>query len=306
MVELSLVIPVYNEEAMIEPLLGRIFSILPTITDDFEVICVDDGSRDQSLSRLIEYHHRDNRLKIISLSRNFGHQAAYTAGLEHAGGRYVVMMDGDLQDPPELIPEMVHKAAEENFDIVHARRISRKEGLFKKLSAMVFHAAFKRLSSLEEVKNIGNFSLMNQTALQALLSFKEKNRYLPGLRFYIGFRQGFVEYERDARFSGTPKMGLAMLYKLALDAIFSFSEIPIRVCLFIGMTGMLICFMAFVYVLISKITGVAPFGWSSTTLSIYFMGFVQLIFLGILGEYLFRTYHESQNRPVYLIREIID
>ncbi|MFP4444799.1 MAG: glycosyltransferase family 2 protein [Desulfosudaceae bacterium] len=304
--ELSLVIPIYNEEPLIEPLLQRVFSSLPAITEDFEVICVDDGSRDGSLARLIECRRRDRRLKIIVLSRNFGHQAAYTAGLEHARGKYVVMMDGDLQDPPELIPDMVAKAEAGSFDIIHARRRTRQEGFFRKILMLGFHAVFRRLSGLEDVQNIGNFSLMNQPAVQALLSFREKSRYLPGLRFFIGFEQGFVEYERDSRFSGQPKMGLGLLYKLALDAIFSFSEIPIRICFFIGMAGIVICFFAFLYVIISKITGIAPFGWSSTTLSIYFMGFVQLLFLGILGEYLFRTYHETRNRPVYLIRKIIE
>ena len=171
---------------------------------------------------------------------------------------------------------------------------------------MLFHYIFKKLSGMKEVANIGNFSLMNRQSLEALLSYKERSRYLPGLRFYIGFRQGVVEYERDDRLNGRTKMSLPALYRLALDALFSFSEIPIRLCFFIGLAGMFICFLALIYVLVSKITGLAPFGWSSTTLSIYFMGFIQLIFLGILGEYLFRTYHESRHRPVYLVREIIE
>lgn len=304
--KLSLVIPIYNEEALIAPLLQRTVAIMAAITEDFEIICVDDGSSDRSLERMLDFRRREQRLKIISLSRNFGHQAAYTAGLENARGDYVVMMDGDLQDPPELIPQMVEAAQTRRLDIIHARRTGRRETLFKRILLYIFHHVFNRLSGMENIRNIGNFSLMNRQALNALLSFKEKTRYLPGLRFFIGFRQGFVDYERDDRHAGRAKMSLSALYKLALDALFSFSEIPIRLCLLIGLTGVIICFAAFIYVLVSKFTGIAPFGWSSTTLSIYFMGFIQLIFLGILGEYLFRTYHESRNRPVYLIREIIE
>ena len=304
--KLSVVIPIYNEEALIPQLLERVFAALSAIDADGEVICVDDGSTDGSLPLLRAYHEKDERLKIIALSRNFGHQAAYTAGLEHAGGDCVVMMDGDLQDPPELIPRMVDTVRTGDLDIVHARRTARREKFFKKLGLMLFHYIFKKLSGMKEVANIGNFSLMNRQSLEALLSYKERSRYLPGLRFYIGFRQGVVEYERDDRLNGRAKMSLPALYRLALDALFSFSEIPIRLCFFIGLAGMFICFLALIYVLVSKITGLAPFGWSSTTLSIYFMGFIQLIFLGILGEYLFRTYHESRHRPVYLVREIIE
>ncbi len=304
--KLSLVIPIYNEEDLITLLLERTTAALNAVTEDYEIICVDDGSSDRSRQRLIDFREREQRLKIISLSRNFGHQAAYTAGLEHAGGDYVIMMDGDLQDPPELIGAMVASAENQGYDIVHARRTARRENVFRRILLFVFHYVFTRLSGLTDVRNIGNFSLMNRPALRALLSFKEKTRYLPGLRFFIGFNQGFVDYEREGRQVGRTKMGLPALYKLALDALFSFSEIPIRLCLLIGLAGVIVCFAAFVYVLVSKITGIAPFGWSSTTLSIYFMGFIQMIFLGIMGEYLFRTYHESRNRPVYLIREIIE
>lgn len=304
--KLSLIVPVYNEEALIVPLVQRATAALSAVTDDFEIIAVDDGSSDRSLPCLRELRQREQRLKIIALSRNFGHQAAYTAGLEHARGDYVIMMDGDLQDPPELIGQMVAVAEKDRLDIVHARRIGRREPFLRRILFYVFHRVFSRLSGMEDIRDIGNFSLMNRQAVAALLLFKEKTRYLPGLRFFIGFRQGFVDYQRDDRHIGRTKMGLPALYKLALDALFSFSEIPIRLCLLIGLAGVIICFAAFVYVLVSKITGIAPFGWSSTTLSIYFMGFIQLIFLGILGEYLFRTYHESRNRPVYLIREIIE
>jgi len=283
-----------------------VFSALSQVTEDFEVICVDDGSTDRTVAFLKDFHCKDRRLKIIRLSRNFGHQAAYTAGLEYAAGDYVIMMDGDLQDPPELIPKMVETAENGPYDIVHARRTGREEKFFKKMLLSVFHFIFKKLSGMREVANIGNFSLMNRQSLEALLRYKERSRYLPGLRFHIGFRQQVVEYARESRADGRAKMNLTALYRLALDALFSFSDIPIRLCFFTGLAGMLICFIAFVYVIVSKITGLAPFGWSSTTLSIYFMGFIQLIFLGILGEYLFRTYHESQNRPVYLVLEVIE
>ena len=301
--KLSLVIPIYNEEKIIDTLFNETTCALEQITHDFEIICVDDGSQDNSLQKLVTYHHQDPRLKVIALSRNFGHQAAYTAGLDYAQGDYVVMMDGDLQDPPELIQEMLAKAEAEHLDIVSGKRVSRQEKIPKRLLIYGFHFIFDKLSGLQDLQDTGNFALMNRRAIDALLSFKEKNRYLPGLRSFIGFRQGAVQYERRSRFEGKEKMNLSRLFKLAFDAIFSFSDVPIRLCLYIGLMGVIICVLAFFYVLLSKMMGIAPYGWSSTTLGIFFIGFIQLIFLGIMGEYLFRAYKETQGRPLYLIRE---
>ena len=304
--KLSVIIPIYNEEELIDTLIERTRNAITSVTDDFEIICVNDGSIDRSLEKLVKFHYIDKRLKIISLSRNFGHQAAYTAGLEYAKGEYVAMMDGDLQDPPELIGEMLKKAEDEKIDVVYGKRKASKEEFQKRFFARTFHYIFRKVSLMNEIQNVGNFAVMNRKALDALLSFKEKNRYLPGLRAFIGFHQNEVVYERQQRLAGEAKMTLAKLFRLGFDAVFSFTDLPIKLCLYTGLTGMVSCVIAFFYVILSKLTGIAPFGWSSTTLSIFFLGFIQLIFLGILGEYLFRVYRESQGRPVYIISEIYE
>jgi polyisoprenyl-phosphate glycosyltransferase len=304
--QISVVIPIYNEEEVIEKLFERCITVLEQITDDLEIICVDDGSTDKSLSKLIERHNKDNRFKVLVLSRNFGHQAAYTAGLSYARGEYIAMMDGDLQDPPELLGEMYGKLINTNCDIVYGKRMERKEKFPKNLFIKVFHLVFKVFSKVDEPADVGNFSMFNRKALNAFLSIKEKNRYLPGLRSFIGFNREYVEYSRPERASGEAKMSFQKLVNLGLDALFSFSDFPIKICLYTGLIGVMIFFVATVYTLISKFTGVAPLGWSSTLLSIYFLGSIQLLFLGIIGEYIFRIYKESQNRPIFIVKDFID
>ncbi|HSI89887.1 MAG TPA: glycosyltransferase family 2 protein [Adhaeribacter sp.] len=303
---ISLVIPVYNEEAMIPQLFGRCMAALSAVTENFEIICVDDGSKDRTLRLLADCHQQDKRFKVLVLSRNFGHQAAYTAGLNYAKGKYVAMMDGDLQDPPELLADMYNLLETDTVDVVYGKRTDRAEGFMKKLLIKTFHKVFKRFSNLQESDNVGNFSMLNRKALTAFLSLQEKNRYLPGLRFFIGFRQGFVEYARHDRSEGEAKMSFQRLFALALDAIFSFSDLPIKMCLYTGLSGVIIFFIAGVYTVGSKLIGVAPPGWSSQLLSMYFLGCIQLLFLGILGEYVFRIYRESQNRPIFLVQEFLE
>jgi len=303
---LSLVVPIYNEENLIDELVRRTVAAIESFTADYEVIFVDDGSDDKSMDRLLRYREKNRKLKILSLSKNFGHQAAYTAGLEHTRGDIVGMMDGDLQDPPEMIPQMFRKITEEDYDIVSGKRTARKGRLNRKLSAVFFHLIFRNISDIKNIENYGNYSLMKRIAVDALLAMKEKVRYLPGLRTFIGFKQGSVEYIRDNRFKGRPKMTIRRLFSLASDAIFSFSRFPIILCLVLGTIGTLVFMAAGIYVIISKISGFAVPGWSSTLLSIYFLGSIQLVFLGILGEYVFRNYKESQNRPLYFVRKFYD
>ena len=303
---ISLVIPLYNEEKLVDELLDRSIKVLNEIGDDFELIIIDDGSKDQTLDKLIHRKETEKQIKIISLSRNFGHQAAITAGLDFARGDFVAMMDGDLQDPPELIKEMYILLKSGSFDIVNGKRKSRKEGLQKRLLISVFHKIFRNVSGLKEIENVGNFSMFNRSVLLALLSLKEKIRYLPGLRSFIGFKQGFIEYDREVRTDTKSKMRLKDLLALGLDAIFSFSKTPLKICIFLGIIGVIVFLFAGMYVLIAKIFGFALLGWSSTMLSIYFLGSIQLIFLGVLGEYVFRIYKEIQNRPIYFVKEIYD
>ncbi|NSW93071.1 MAG: glycosyltransferase, partial [Bacteroidales bacterium] len=248
----------------------------------------------------------NRKIKILSLSRNFGHQAAFTAGLEHARGDVIAMMDGDLQDPPELLAEMYRKIKDENFDVVSGKRTGRKGKKGKNLITSFFHFIFRNIGDIRNMENYGNFSMMTREALNALLSMKEKVRYLPGLRTFIGFRQGSVEYVRDIRYSGKPKMSFRNLLFLAADAIFSFSKFPIRFCLILGIFGALFFLAAGIIMLILHFSGSDTGSWSPALLSVWFLGSVQLIFLGILGEYIYRSYKETQNRPLYFIRKCFD
>ncbi len=299
----SLVIPIYNEEKLVDELLERIVKSIESFTDDYEVIVVDDGSTDSSLSLILSHRDKNKKIKLLSLSKNFGHQAAFTAGLEYAKGDIVGMMDGDLQDPPELLLKMYNKIRKEDFDIISAKRTGRKGKDSRNLYTRLFHLIFKSIGDIGSVGSYGNYSVMKRIAIDALLSMQEKVRYLPGLRTYIGFKHGDVEYIRDARLQGKSKMKLRNLFSLASDAIYSFSRFPVRFCLILGTVGTLVFMAAGIYVLVAKATGIAVPGWSSILLSIYFLGSVQLVFLGILGEYIYRSYKESQNRPVYFIRK---
>jgi dolichol-phosphate mannosyltransferase len=302
----SLIIPIFNEEKLIDELLKRCVASIELFTDDYEIIIVDDGSTDLSLRNILIWQEQNSKIKILSLSKNFGHQAAFTAGLENAKGEIVGMMDGDLQDPPELLPEMYHKLMDEEFDIVNAKRSSRKGKKGRNSYSILFHILFKQISEIKNIEDYGNFSMMRRNAVEAILTLREKVRYLPGLRTFVGFRQGNIEYIRDDRFRGDPKMSMGKLFILASDAIFSFSKFPIRLCLILGIVGALVFMAAGIYVLIAKVSGYAVSGWSSTLLSIYFLGSIQLVFLGILGEYVYRNYKESQNRPLYFIRKYYD
>jgi glycosyltransferase involved in cell wall biosynthesis len=303
---LSLVIPIFNEEKLIDELVPRTVEAVESFTRDYEMIFVDDGSTDHSLSGILKHREKNNKIKVLSLSKNFGHQAAYTAGLEHAKGDIVAMMDGDLQDPPELLAEMYRKLTTEDLDIVSGKKTGRKGKPARNLYAGLFHIIFRNIGNLKHLENYGNYSMMKKIAADALLSMKEKVRYLPGLRSFIGFRHGDVEFIRDNRYRGKSKMSLRKLFILAFDAIFSFSRFPVRLCLILGTLGTIVFLGAGIYVIVAKVTGIAIPGWSSTLLSIYFLGSVQLVFLGILGEYIFRNYKESQNRPLYFVRKFYD
>ncbi|HEX2969415.1 MAG TPA: glycosyltransferase family 2 protein [Bacteroidales bacterium] len=299
----SLVIPIFNEENLIDELMRRTLAAIGSFTTDYEIIFVDDGSTDDSLGKILGWQEGDQRIKILSLSKNFGHQAAYTAGLEYTHGDIVGMMDGDLQDPPELLVEMYRKLTTEDIEIVSGKKISRRGKPSKNFWFFVFHWLFRRIGEIRGMENSGNYSMMKREAVDALLTMKEKVRYLPGLRTIIGFRHEYIDFIREERFRGESKMSFKKLVTLAFDAIFSFSRFPIRFCLVLGTIGIVVFMGAGIYTLIAKISGFAVTGWSSTLLSIYFLGSVQLVFLGILGEYIYRSYKEIQNRPVYFVRK---
>jgi len=303
---ISIVIPVYNESELVEELISRLDKVLLALKEDYEMIFVDDGSDDNTVPIILNRRAQNANVKVISLSRNFGHQAAITAGMEYAKGDYIGLIDSDLQDPPELFEQMYNLLKTGKYDVVSGYRTDRKEKEGKRFLIKSFHRLFGQASGLRDIEQTGHFSMMNRQALAALLSMKEKNRYLPGLRSFMGFRQTQVEYTRQDRLSGESKMSIRQLFRLAGDALFSFSKLPLRFCLYLGLIGISVSLLAGIYVLVSKVLGWAPLGWSSTTISIYFLGSIQLTFLGVLGEYVFRIYKESQNRPLFFIREIHD
>ncbi|WP_297089233.1 glycosyltransferase family 2 protein [uncultured Draconibacterium sp.] len=304
--KLSVVIPLYNESAVVKLLLAKVHQNLVDIGEAFEMVCVDDGSNDDTLDQLLEIRAAYQELKVICLSRNFGLQAAIVAGLEHAHGEYVVVMDGDLQDPPELIATLFQKIQKSKGDVVSAVRNDRGEKRAKRFYIRVFHKIFKSVSEEKQLEQAGNFCILSRRAVTAILKFTEQNRYFPGIRNFIGFQHDSVFYDRPNRTEGISKMSNKKLFALAADAIYSFSKWPIKLCLYLGLSGVVVFLLAIVYTLVSKFTGLAPFGWSSTFLAISFFGSVQLTFLGVIGEYIYRIYKEVQNRPVYLIKEVYE
>lgn len=303
---ISVIIPLLNESNLVKQLLEETFAGLKRTGEAFEVVCVDDGSTDTTLQKLLDFRAGSKELKVLSLSRNFGLQAALTAGLEYATGDYVIMMDGDFQDPPELIPVLFDKIRSTGSDIVSAVREQRNEKLSRKIVTNIFHRIFSAVSEGEQVAKAGNFSIINKKAHQAILRFTERNRYLPGIRNFIGFKHDFILFDRPERLKGEAKMSRSKLFSLAADAIYSFSKWPIQACLYFGLLGILIFFGAIVYTLVSKFAGYAPIGWSSTFLAVSFFGSVQLTFLGLIGEYIYRIFKEVQNRPVYFVKEIYE
>ena len=304
--KISVVIPLYNEDLLVMRLIEEVSQQLTAMGKSYEMVCVDDGSTDDTLSELLKLQQTNTSIKVVSLSRNFGLQAAITAGLDYTSGDFVVIMDGDLQDPPGLIPTLYSKMKESDADIVSAVRNSRNEKFGKRFYINVFHKIFKNISESKQVEQTGNFSLLNRKAVDAVLKFSEHNRYFPGIRNFIGFKHEFVLYDRPDRTEGKAKMDRKKLYALAADAIYSFSKWPIKACLYLGLLGVVIFLLAIIYTLVSKFTGLAPFGWSSTFLAISFFGSVQLTFLGLIGEYIFRIYKEVQKRPIYLVKEVYE
>ena len=303
---ISVITPVFNEELVVRELVKRIMKALEACGEKFEIVCVDDGSTDNTLNHLIELKKVCPELKIISLSRNFGHQAAYSAGLVYAKGDHIAMLDGDLQDPPELLQNFYSIIKEKDCDLVTGRRVNDPINSGKKVLTKSFHKIFKKLSNIQKIENEGNFCFMKRNVALAINSMQEKNRYIPGLRAFAGYKNYYFDYQREERAKGGHKMSLPKLFLLALDAIFSFSKWPIKLCLYLGIIGLITVFCAVVYIVLSKVLGFAPLGWSSTMMSLYFLGAVQLTFLGVIGEYVYRIYKETQNRPLFFIREIIE
>ena len=303
---ISVVIPFLNEEKLVVRLLTELKKNLEQIGESFEIVCVDDGSTDSTLQKLIKFKEKNQSLKIVALSRNFGLQAALTAGIDHAKGDYLIVMDGDFQDPPELVPVLFDKIRATGADIVSAIREDRGEKFTKRIYINIFHRIFDKLTGGQQVSQTGNFCILNKKAHKAMLQFSERNRYIPGIRNFIGFKHEFILYDRPDRPEGEAKMSRRKLFLLAADAVYSFSKWPIIICLYLGLLGVLIFFAAILYTFASKFLGLAPIGWSSMFLTISFFGSVQLTFLGLIGEYVYRIFKEVQARPIYFIQNIYE
>ena len=302
---LSVVVPLYNEQEIVGELCRRILQVLRGLGCPFELVLVDDGSRDKTRQRLMALSPTVPELKIVCLSRNFGLQGAVAAGLSQATGNAVVLMDGDLQDPPELIAELL-KRWREGAEVVFTVKRSRKERGLRRLAFATFHALFRRLGPQGMPLNAGNFSLMDRRALDAINALGEHNRYLPGLRTWVGFRQEELAFDRQERAAGDPRMTFGRLVRLALDGIFGFSYLPLRAATFLGLAACCLGLGLVLWVLIERfITHTAVLGWPSLMVAICFLGGVQLVSIGILGEYLGRIYDEVRGRPNFLVSEII-
>jgi glycosyltransferase involved in cell wall biosynthesis len=297
---LSVVAPVFNEEATIEEFYTRVCTALEGLR--FELVLVDDGSSDGTAARLAEMASSDPRVHVVFLSRNFGHQTALTAGLDHARGDAVVMIDADLQDPPELIPRMLdHWRA--GCDVVYAVRNQREgESRFKLTTARWFYRFFDKLAQVELQPNSGDFRLLDRRPLDALLSMRERSRFLRGMTVWVGYRQAAVPYDRDARYAGETKYTVGKMIRFSLDAISSFSHRPLQLATLLGFIISTLAFIAIPVVVVLRIVGSYLPGFSSITIAILLLGGIQLIALGIIGEYVGRIYDEVKGRPLYLVR----
>jgi dolichol-phosphate mannosyltransferase len=305
---ISVVVPLYNEEGNVPELVRRISVVLDRFVapgDDYEIVAVNDGSRDETLAKLRDAQRESQpRLVVVDLSRNFGHQIAATAGLETARGDAIILMDGDLQDPPELIEAFLAKWRE-GYDVVYATRRRRKgESFFKLFTAQVFYRTIRRLTNVSIPVDTGDFRLMSRRVVEALGETRERHRFLRGLVSWVGFKQIGVEYDREARFSGTTKYPFSKMLRFALDGITSFSEIPLRFATYLGFFVSIFAFIYSVVVLILKIIGLNEPGYTSTMVAILFLGGVQLIGMGILGEYVGRIYDQVKGRPLYLLSSV--
>lgn len=304
-IKLSVVVPMYFEEEVVHECHRRLSLAIADF--DYEILYINDGSTDNTLPILKEIASNDKRIKIVSFSRNFGHQAAVTAGIKYAKGDCIVIIDADLQDPPELIPDMV-ELWKQGYEVVYAQRKKRKgESVFKRISAKVFYKLLSSLTDTEIPNDTGDFRLIDKKVANAFKQMGEHNRFIRGMVAWLGFKQIPIEYVRDVRFAGETKYPLKKMIKLALDGIMSFSVKPLKLVINLGALTLLFSLGIIVYVLISKFTGNAlTEGWASTMVIITMLSGVQLISLGVVGGYVSRIYEESRNRPIYLVSEEIN
>ena len=302
----SLVIPVYNEESTIPELYRRVSAVMDGLDDTAETIFINDGSRDHTLTLLRELHDRDDRVVYLSLARNFGHQIAVTAGLNYVRGKVIIVLDADLQDPPELIPDML-ALWRQGYHVVYAKRTKRvQESWFKRLCAYVFYRLLKQLANVDIPTDTGDFCLMDRQVVDLLNQMPERNRYIRGLRSWVGFNQTAIEFERDPRFAGDVKYTFTKSFALAVNGLVSFSSIPLRLSTYLGLFSAFAAIIMAILVLYWRIftPNSTLTGFATIAIAIFFLGAVQLISIGILGEYIGRIYEEVKGRPLYTLAEV--
>jgi dolichol-phosphate mannosyltransferase len=302
---LSVILPCYNEEQIIAETYHRLTRILQSLDDiDYELIFVDDGSEDNTFSILTGYQQNDSRVRILKLSRNFGQQMATTAGMAHASGDAIILMDADLQDPPEMIPSMISEW-KKGFDVVYGERMERPgEGLLKRVTSRAFYRIIRRLSDVKIPQDTGDFRLMDRTVVHAFLTLRERDRFVRGLVSWLGFRQTGLSFRRPPRQAGETKYPFTKSLKLAADAMVSFSSRPLKLATWLGFSASGVALAGIVYALVLRLlTDIWVTGWTALFIAVLFMGGVQLICLGIIGEYIGRIYGETKCRPLYLIQK---
>jgi polyisoprenyl-phosphate glycosyltransferase len=299
---MTVVAPVYNEEKTVRAFYERVTQALRDVP--FELVLVDDGSTDLTPEIVADIASRDHRVKVVSLSRNFGHQAALTAGLDHATGDPVVMLDADLQDPPEVIPEMVEQWRR-GMDVVYAIRTERAgETPFKLRTASWFYRLFSFLADIKLEQNAGDFRLLSRRALDALLQMRERHRFLRGMTIWIGFAQTALYYKRDPRYAGETKYTLRKMLRFGLDGVSSFSNAPLQLAMLLGFLVSAFAFLAIPVVVGLRLAGHYLPGFGTITIAVLLLGGIQLMAIGIIGEYIGRVYDEVKRRPLYLVRDV--
>lgn len=301
---LSLVVPMYNEEDNVGEFYAQVKAVLERMGEPWEIVCVNDGSRDTTLALLVALHQVDARVKVVNFSRNFGKEIALTAGLDHALGQAVIPIDADLQDPPELIADLVAKWRE-GYDVVNATRRSRQgESWLKSITAKVFYSVLKNMADIPIPRNTGDFRLLARPAVDALKRLPERTRFMKGLFAWVGFKQATVLYDRHPRHAGKTKWNYWRLWNFAIDGIVSFSTVPLKVWSYFGLGVAVLAFLYALFLAVrTMLYGIDVPGYASLMVVVLFLGGIQLITLGVLGEYLGRIYDETKCRPLYIVRD---
>jgi len=301
----SVVAPIYNEAETLPHFYARVVAAMESLDEPFEVVLVNDGSRDDSIAVMRALHERDPRVRVVDFSRNFGHQVAISAGLDHARGEAVVIIDSDLQDPPEVILELAAKWRQ-GAEVVYAQRRTRPgETRFKLLTAAVFYRLIRRLTSVDIPRDTGDFRLLDRKVVDTLVAMKEHHRFMRGLSVWVGFRQEAVHYDRQERYAGETKYPLSKMVRFALDAITGFSYVPLQLATTLGFVLAGLSLLGIVLAVVLRLLDVAIQGQTTTLIAVLLLGGIQLIFLGVIGEYLGRIYDEVRGRPLYIVRETL-